>query len=211
MATLTADRVFAGCARSSGQGFSHQVANFTEFWHTARAATSWLEGRGAASDGGDGARSAAKGGGGIRANWLVVSDAPLLKQRACAEWPWVAATSVVPTQVGSCGAPSDGGRRTSLLHTVAELLLLSESDVLVLGRSRFPMAALLLSRSCKQALFLFLDRRCRRKNARRMPTLDLGARNRKALRCVGTEFAYSARRLQDPRGRLLHDGTLDMF
>ena len=143
-------------------------------------------------------------------------------------WPErVVTTSVLPAQVGACGDHlSAAERRTRVLLTVAELMLLSESRVLVLGRSRFPVAALLLSRSCRQSFHLFLDRRCRRGGRSQrlvgaaaarslteeaVPMLDMNSRNRRAMRCIGTDGAYTARRLQDGNGQLLQDGMVSMF
>ena len=165
--------------------------------------------------------------------WLVLSDTVQLKRRAREAWPaLVSTTDVVPAQVGACGGGwSAAERRAGVLRTVAELWALAQASVLILGRSRFPVAALLLSPSCRQSLHLFLDRTCRPRRRRRgradaaatattggaaqllaaIPSLQLSETHRKALRCIGTDGAYSARRLQDAQGRLLTDGMLSNF
>jgi len=120
--------------------------------------------------------------------WLVVSDSSPLKHDAHAAWPEVVrATSLVATQVwnydpfpaphrstqltnhatqvGYCDTAMSS-RRSAVLQTVAELLLLAEAHVLVLGRSRFGLAALLLSGRCVLALHVHLDRACLRNRAR---------------------------------------------
>ena len=242
----------------------HSLTNFSEFWLAARATTRWLEaggasanaaaarlgggGRGnASSSGSSGSTHAAAassrsgvvtpGGGAAPVRWLVMSDAVQLKRRAREAWPaLVSTTDVVPAQVGACGGGwSEAERRAGVLHAVAELWSLAQASVLILGRSRFPVAALLLSPSCRQSLHLFLDRTCRPKRRRRgravaaaaatataggvgqphheaaVPLLDMRETHRKALRCIGTDGAYSARRLQDAQGRLLTDGMLSNF
>ena len=109
------------------------------------------------------------GGGAAPVRWLVMSDAVQLKRRAREAWPaLVSTTDVVPAQVGACGGGwSEAERRAGVLHAVAELWSLAQASVLILGRSRFPVAALLLSPSCRQSLHLFLDRTCRAKRRRR--------------------------------------------
>ena len=90
------------------------------------------------------------------------------------------------------------------------------------------MAALLLSHATRQTFHIFLDRQCRRRRRsrgwmqgegratdageREVPSLEWGGpKVRKVLRCVGTESAYSARRLQDSAGGLISDGMLSNF
>jgi len=99
--------------------------------------------------------------------WLVVSDSVQLKRKAQDSWPAVAcATGVVPTQVGTCDT-APAAHRANVLHTVAELFLLAESTILILGRSRFALAALLLSVRCVLSLHVHLDRSCSRRGMRR--------------------------------------------
>ena len=235
---FAADRVFNGCTQTSAArslvdmargaiggnekpaghvGTSrHQLANYSEYWLAALAATRRRRGRAAPPP---------------SVRWLVMSDAIGLKQQAMDAWPGlVSTTEVVPAQVGACGAPK-AERRERVLRTVAELVLLSQSHVLVLGRSRFPVAALLLSSSCREAYHLFQDKRCRRRAPARAeaaaaaepvfvparleqsasPPFDEATGQRKVLRCFGTRSAYSARTLQDGTGRLLPDGMLSNF
>ena len=247
---FAADRVFAGCgtretaAKLKGSvphsvaargrvASPYTVANYSEYWLAALAATRhWREGAPAAT-----AVSSAR--------WLVVSDVATLKHEAAATWPdLVAVTTLVPSQPGACGVipmasselgvgPTESAHREAVLHTVAELLLLSEVDMLVLGRSRFPMAALLLSKRCRAAYHLYLDRACRR--ARKPYASEMAhfapaqliqnehsrffdetgnqpaGHSRRVLRCFGTGGAYSARSLQDAQGNLLRDGMLSNF
>ena len=245
---FAADRVFAGCAPHGRPPLSHHhVANFSEYWLTAAAASRWLVERGHAS------ATAAQ----ASPRWLVLGDAAPLRQQAAATWPQVVATTgVVPAQPGYCGGAGGAAgpsHRARVLRVVAELLLLAEAPVIVMGRSRFPMAALLLSPICQQAFVLFQDRTCRRRRRRRQGSAKASATSasaadrmgaheswrdpvqtlpltpadvpasgdpvprlvltgtRKALRCVGTAQAYSARRLLDAEGRLVQDGMLSNF
>ena len=134
-------------------------------------------------------------------------------------------------QAGYCDtAPAD--HRHTVMSTVAEMLLLAESRALVIGRSRFSLAALLLSSSHVAALHVYLDPRCRSKRRLRrrrgarterfvaadvhrtapsvmlpppasaLPAVGPQPRDRRrggrsphpvALRCIGTNSAYSAR------------------
>jgi hypothetical protein len=217
---FAADRVFAGCAVEK-DGVSHRhLANYSEFWLAALAATrSWRQVQ----------RDA-------QVRWLVVSDSAALKRQAQTSWPQlVATTNVQPTQAGACdpSGSSAATHRDHVLRTVAELLLLSEAHVLVLGRSRFPMAALLLSGTCRESHHLFLDKRCRRRQRGRTPrAADIAfapeqletyatpevvaiptARRpgHRMLQCFGASAAYSARSLQEPDGSLEADPILNNF
>ena len=242
---FAADLVFKGCgthAPAASEAISEpqpQIANFSEYWLAALAATRRWSGREADARG----RLPT-------ARWLIVSDTAALKAEAHKAWPHLVAISSVepaPPHVRVCDHASAAtatvataaaaARRAKVLHTIAELYLLSEADVLVLGRSRFPMAALLLSRTCRASLHLFLDRRCRRARRPRplimnstaerpfapstleqseppafdASALSRGTSSRKALRCFGTGAEYSARTLQGVDGRLQHDGMLSYF
>ena len=160
---FAADKVFAGCNSDKGGGSPHrQLSNYSEYWLAALAATRRWRTRIKP------AASAAEDKDDDDVRWLVVSDDAELKKQAQSTWPkLVSATSLVPTQAGACEDASSTSARSNshrehVLHTVAELLLLAESDILILGRSRFPLAALLLSHTCTEAYHLFLDRRCRK-------------------------------------------------
>ena len=117
-----------------------------------------------------------------------------------------------------CRAPSAAAHREGVLHAVAEVLLLAESDALVLGQSRFPGAALLLSHSVRRSLLVILDKACRRHApppSAGAPSLAPPPPNETAspyaLRCVGSANAYSAVHLQDAEGRLRADRFLAYF
>jgi len=86
------------------------------------------------------------------AHWLLVSDSISLKRSAQTSWAKerLRSTATIPSHV-LCSKEFTTGRQ-SMLETIGELLLLSESDVLVHGRSRFPLSALYLCSSCRQSL-----------------------------------------------------------
>ena len=87
-------------------------------------------------------------------------------------------------------------------QTVAELLLLAESDALVLSASRFATAALLLCRNCRQALFVTTDKLCAR-------TPDgavwYAASPTRPLSCIGPRGGFSAVELMDAHGEIETD------
>ena len=113
-----------------------------------------------------------------------------------------------------------------------------QAHILIFGRSRFPMAALLLSHSCTEALHLYQDKRCARRRTAPSHALSEASRgggvgrqkslrqlmraestqlpkyfdgSRRVHRCFGTGNAYAARTLQDEVGRLQQDGMLSYF
>jgi hypothetical protein len=156
---------------------------------------------------------------------VVVSDSAALKAGAAAKWPHrVLTTAIQPAHIlcqPHTPLPTDSGRASSTLHatapdsvptdkptdkahdgqsilqTVAELLLLAESDVLVIGRSRFAYAALLLSRTCQQTFHVTIDRRRRWRRCHSTPNGTW------AMRCIGPDRQYSVRMLQDDDGALI--------
>ena len=93
-----------------------------------------------------------------------------------------------------------------MLQTVAEMLLLAESDALVLGRSRFAYAALLLSRTIQQSYHLTLDRPCQTRRGRKRVHLANNDGSW-AARCVGEGGFYSVRALHDGQGALRPDAN----
>ena len=224
---FAADKVFAGCNSDKGGGSPHrQLSNYSEYWLAALAATRRWRTRIKP------AASAAEDKDDDDVRWLVVSDDAELKKQAQSTWPkLVSATSLVPTQAGACEDASSttarsNSHREHVLHTVAELLLLAESDILILGRSRFPLAALLLSHTCTEAYHLFLDRRCRKaprygkstpfaagdlKHQYVQPWIQINKWSRKVLKCFGASRAYSARALHDEDGWLRRDEMLVNF
>ena len=193
--------------------------NFSEFWVAAAAAGDM--GVGLAGD------IAISSGEQPSSRWLLVSDSASLKAAAAATWPGkVRVTSLAPTHImcsshadlfgrqnrsrhgGGSAHGAQGGEqstRAEMVQTVAEMLLLAESDALVLGRSRFAYVALLLSRTIRQSFHLTLDRsrmcqsRWRKKRARLRSDASW------TMRCVGTGGLYSIRALQDERGAFRSD------
>ena len=129
--TFAADRVFSGCAggevaheRGHEVGLRWRLEDYPEFWLAAEAATRRLR----AAVGGV-TTGAAGGGAATRAvRWLVVSDAPMLKQQAKDTWPnLVVTTSIGPSQPGACERDLRGEQhRAHVLQTVAEMLILAE-------------------------------------------------------------------------------------
>ena len=87
-------------------------------------------------------------------------------------------------------------------QTVAELLLLAESDVLVLSTSRYATAALLLCARCRQALFVSTDKLCARSPA---GAVWYAASPTRPLSCVGPRGGFSAIELMDARGEIESD------
>lgn len=179
----------------------HEPSHFGEYWQAARAAQEWAQRRSAGPSTN------------LEPQWFLVSDSSTLKKAAAAQWPGrVHTTAVQPTHIlCKSGAPVTAGRsavganaggipeQRTMLQTVAELLLLAESDVLVIGRSRFAYAALLLSPRCRQTFHITIDRRRALRN-RRCHTTPNGTW---AMRCIGPEQKYSVRMLQDSNGDLI--------
>ena len=212
--------VFAGCNPTSDhqrQSTGRSLANFSEFWLASRVAATWLVESGSQKSS-PGKRPRLEGWNYSSVKWLLVSDDSELKRQAQASMPErLLATGLVPTHVGVCGAPVGAqGHRQGVEETVAEMLLLAESRVLVFSRSRFPVAALLLSRTCKQAFQLRRDGSCGRTASFAMnPTELLQPWQRHSAwrfpaRCLaGSIYTISA--LQDRRGQLVSNPALEEF
>ena len=125
--------------------------------------------------------------------WLLVTDSVSLKSDAAAtvsvEHP-LRSTSIVPTHV-DC---SD--KRTSMLETLAELALLTESDELLHGSSAFADVAVLLCTRCRRSVRLFLDHKCPVQN-------DTVAAQAAWPRCFGVGGRYTAVEEMSSEGRLV--------
>ena len=224
--TLATDRAAdsALCGGARREPTAHTVAAFGEYWITARAASgnwsTWTLPAHAVPASVVAAMSMPS----VSDRWLLVSDSAELKRAAAAAWPGrLFTTAVRPSHVlcGELGADGAGGagarrpalpggerRRLEMVETVAEVLLLGESDALVIGRSRFAYVALLLSKTCRRAFHVTLDRRCRpyatSEGVRRANARYVAARPDEtwAARCIGPDGQYSVRSLVDATGAL---------
>jgi len=216
--------VFAGCRNENGrfEPTSRQLSNYSEFWFGCRIAATWLANSLASRE-----ESAEQPFNATRQRydsiqWLLVSDDAELKWSAQASLPGrLLTTSLTPTHVGVCGARAQS-QRQSVEETVAEMLLLAESRVLLFSRSRFPVSALLLSRSCQKAFYLRRVRgSCARpegNGSRKTSLLDLLEPWQRGWRSVvsgvnrcmqGALYAIST--LHDQRGLLTTSIALDEF
>lgn len=199
--------------RPGSAGTAHILEHFGEYWVAARVATA-LQGSRLLQ----GSNLAAA----ETARWLLVSDSAVLKAAALARWPRRVRTMPVRPSHILCGHGADlsaGAERR--VETVAELLLLAESRVLVIGKSRFAFAALLLS-ACAQAYVVLLAKKGCRNGAATPPPLPRtvakdsdalalppGPRHAPSPRmlhgmlvCLGGG-PYTAMALQDGSGRFL--------
>ena len=91
------------------------------------------------------------------ARWLLVTDSVSLKLSAQASWARERLRSTVAVPAHVMCSQEAASQQRSMLETLGELLLLSECDVLVHGRSRFPLSALYLGSTCRQALRLDVE------------------------------------------------------
>ena len=95
------------------------------------------------------------------ARWLLVTDSASLKQSALdlLGKQRLRATTAMPAHVAYSCDDDPWKRHNSMLETVAELLLLSDCDVIIYSQSRFPLMALLLSpwKAVRQALRIAPD------------------------------------------------------